>query len=205
MSQLTPPIRRQLLAAFDTLSILDTSAGRDQLVADLPIPLRASIRRNPAKTTDLETILSACDAWVAIPGQPEPLRLLLDTAQALATGSATAAALATLQAALGASPPPAGSNPYRSLDPFHEADAPFFFGREVFITHLVTAVQDQPLVAVLGPSGCGKSSVIYAGLVPALRADPAWGLPPGRATPSALVDSPFMPSRGRSYPCSTRG
>lgn len=59
--------------------------------------------------------------------------------------------------------------PYRGLFAFREADAPFFFGREVFTDKLVKAVQQQPLVAVLGASGSGKSSVVFAGLVPQLR------------------------------------
>jgi formylglycine-generating enzyme required for sulfatase activity/energy-coupling factor transporter ATP-binding protein EcfA2 len=59
--------------------------------------------------------------------------------------------------------------PYRGLLYFREEDAPFFFGREAAITQLVSAVQQQNLVAVVGASGSGKSSVVRAGLVPELR------------------------------------
>jgi WD40 repeat protein len=59
--------------------------------------------------------------------------------------------------------------PYRGLFAFHECDAPFFFGREEFTERLVAAVGAQPLAAVIGASGSGKSSVVYAGLLPALR------------------------------------
>lgn len=66
------------------------------------------------------------------------------------------------------------SNPYRGLQPFQEADAPFFFGRETTIQQLVARMQEtgagHRFLAVVGPSGCGKSSVIRAGLVPAIRA-----------------------------------
>jgi energy-coupling factor transporter ATP-binding protein EcfA2 len=61
--------------------------------------------------------------------------------------------------------------PYRGLLHFREEDAPFFFGRETAIDHLVDAVQRQPFVAVVGASGSGKSSVVRAGLVPRLRSD----------------------------------
>ncbi len=59
--------------------------------------------------------------------------------------------------------------PYRGLLYFREEDAPFFFGREVAITQLASAVQQHSLVAVVGASGSGKSSVVRAGLVPELR------------------------------------
>ena len=64
-------------------------------------------------------------------------------------------------------PPP---NPYRGLLAFREADAANYFGREPDAADLLAAVQRQPLVAVVGPSGSGKSSLVYAGVVPPLRA-----------------------------------
>lgn len=64
--------------------------------------------------------------------------------------------------------------PYQSLSAFQEEDAPFFFGRDSFITQLVAAVQTQPLVTVIGPSGSGKSSVVFAGLLPYLREQKNW-------------------------------
>ncbi|MFI7225907.1 WD40 repeat domain-containing protein [Nonomuraea angiospora] len=63
-------------------------------------------------------------------------------------------------------PPP---NPYQGLSAFSEADAPFFFGREHFITELMTAAEERPLLLVAGRSGVGKSSVVAAGLTPQLR------------------------------------
>lgn len=59
--------------------------------------------------------------------------------------------------------------PYRGLTAFQEADAPFFFGREIYITHLLNAVTHNALTAVIGPSGSGKSSVAFAGLLPRLK------------------------------------
>jgi WD40 repeat protein/energy-coupling factor transporter ATP-binding protein EcfA2 len=61
--------------------------------------------------------------------------------------------------------------PYRNLEAFTEADAPFFFGRQSIIDELVYSLQNERrFLAVFGPSGSGKSSLVQAGLIPRLRA-----------------------------------
>jgi energy-coupling factor transporter ATP-binding protein EcfA2 len=88
--------------------------------------------------------------------------------------------------------------PYRGLDVFREEDAAFFFGRgnadelESPIGQLVHKVREYPFVMVVGRSGSGKSSLVYAGLVPALRheRDRFWNvlsLRPGTAPLRALA------------------
>ena len=65
--------------------------------------------------------------------------------------------------------------PYRGLDAFREEDAAFFFGRgtpdnlATPVGRLVKMVCEHRFVMVVGPSGSGKSSLVFAGLVPALR------------------------------------
>jgi energy-coupling factor transporter ATP-binding protein EcfA2 len=65
--------------------------------------------------------------------------------------------------------------PYRGLDAFREEDSAFFFGRgsaddpESAIGQLVRKVREHPFVMVVGRSGSGKSSLVFAGLLPALR------------------------------------
>jgi hypothetical protein len=65
--------------------------------------------------------------------------------------------------------------PWRGLDAFREEDSAFFFGRgsesepETPIGQLVRKVREHPFVMVVGRSGSGKSSLVFAGLVPALR------------------------------------
>ena len=59
--------------------------------------------------------------------------------------------------------------PYRGLLTFREEDAGLFFGREDEVKEFVAKVRDQSLLTLVGRSGSGKSSVIYAGLIPALR------------------------------------
>ena len=61
-------------------------------------------------------------------------------------------------------------SPYKGLSAFKEEDAAIFFGRDRFIRDLVDFVKTKPLVGVVGASGSGKSSVVFAGLVPQLRA-----------------------------------
>src|SRR5262249_46188283 len=70
-----------------------------------------------------------------------------------------------------------GGCPYRGLEPFRPAEAPFFFGREALAGWLASALRRQVraaqgvrFLAVLGPSGSGKSSVVLAGLLPKLKA-----------------------------------
>jgi WD40 repeat protein/tRNA A-37 threonylcarbamoyl transferase component Bud32 len=59
--------------------------------------------------------------------------------------------------------------PYRYLEQFTEADAPWFFGRSVEAARLEQLLTVRPLAAVVGPSGAGKSSLVQAGLIPRLR------------------------------------
>jgi WD40 repeat protein/transcriptional regulator with XRE-family HTH domain len=64
-------------------------------------------------------------------------------------------------------------NPYRGLQPFSEADAAIFFGREGAVQRLLDRMAEggelSRFLALVGPSGNGKSSLVRAGLLPALR------------------------------------
>jgi energy-coupling factor transporter ATP-binding protein EcfA2 len=83
--------------------------------------------------------------------------------------------------------------PYRGLEPFREEDAPFFCGRDDAIRELVAKVQAHVFVAVVGASGSGKSSLVFAGLLPALRKESqtrTWDVVsfrPGKSPLSALA------------------
>ena len=93
--------------------------------------------------------------------------------------------------------------PYRGLDAFREEDSAFFFGRgsaddpKSPIGELVRKVREHPFAMVVGRSGSGKSSLIYAGLLPALRRehDRFWNvlsLRPG-PTPLRALAAAFNP------------
>jgi WD40 repeat protein len=80
-------------------------------------------------------------------------------------------------------------SPYPGLLAFEERDAAVFFGREQEIdeaTELLNQADrygERSLLMVLGASGSGKSSLVRAGVVPRLRADPdRW-----------LIINPFRP------------
>lgn len=61
------------------------------------------------------------------------------------------------------------ASPYRGLARFQESDREVFFGRSAEISELVSRLQGRLPVTVAGPSGCGKSSLVFAGVLPALR------------------------------------
>jgi tetratricopeptide (TPR) repeat protein len=104
-----------------------------------------------------------------------------------------------------------GACPYRGLQPFEEAHAPFFFGREALTEWLIDALRpsagsrpENRFLAVIGPSGSGKSSLTLAGLVPALKrgglGDGALGpvviCRPGHEPPESLAIK-LAPATGR--------
>ncbi|MFK7916935.1 MAG: BTAD domain-containing putative transcriptional regulator [Ilumatobacter sp.] len=63
-----------------------------------------------------------------------------------------------------------GSNPFKGLAAFSEADAELFFGRSTMVDELDTMLRRGGVAALIGPSGSGKSSVMRAGLLPRHRA-----------------------------------
>lgn len=65
--------------------------------------------------------------------------------------------------------------PYPGMAPFAEADNARFYGRDREIAELLQRLRLHPFVAVIGPSGSGKSSLVYAGLIPALRKSGLFG------------------------------
>jgi hypothetical protein len=100
-----------------------------------------------------------------------------------------------------------GRCPYRGLEAFDAAHAPFFFGREALTEWLLDALRPSPVpgrenrfLAILGPSGSGKSSLALAGLVPALRRG---GLEGSADWPSP--SSARVPTRSRAWPCGSPG
>jgi WD40 repeat protein len=59
--------------------------------------------------------------------------------------------------------------------PFSEADRERFFGRDREVQELVERLRLHPFLTVIGPSGSGKSSLVFAGLIPALRQSRLFG------------------------------
>ena len=92
--------------------------------------------------------------------RPADVATLMTQLRELLTGSEHAGPVRT-----------ATRNPYRGLEPFLEADAGDFHGRDDLVAEMADTLAAHPLVTVVGPSGVGKSSVVRAGLIPALRRD----------------------------------
>lgn len=65
------------------------------------------------------------------------------------------------------------TSPYKGLVPFEPDDSDRFFGRNQFLTKLLTELKQTTFILLLGASGSGKSSVVRAGLVPLLQK--MWG------------------------------
>lgn len=65
--------------------------------------------------------------------------------------------------------------PYPGMMPFSEANSDRFFGRDREIKALVERLRLSPFITVIGPSGSGKSSLVFAGLIPALRRSQLFG------------------------------
>lgn len=65
--------------------------------------------------------------------------------------------------------------PYPGMRAFRQEDATHFYGREAEVDDLVQRLRVHPFVAVIGASGSGKSSLVFAGLIPALKRSGLFG------------------------------
>src|SRR5215475_10732754 len=90
---------------------------------------------------------------------------------------------------------PDDRNPYPGLRAFDADWQQVFFGRAEETKRLADALRAldvqgrRRMLAVEGPSGCGKSSLVRAGLLPRMTADPRW-----------LVAPPVEPAGPRGEP-----
>ncbi|MGD9528668.1 MAG: TIR domain-containing protein, partial [Pseudonocardia sp.] len=89
---------------------------------------------------------------------------------------------------------PDDRSPFPGLRPFDTDRHRVFFGRSREVAQL-TAVLRSPaeqiepgVLLVVGPSGCGKSSLVRAGLLPAMAAEPGWWtVPPLKPGPDPVA------------------
>jgi ABC-type branched-subunit amino acid transport system ATPase component len=63
----------------------------------------------------------------------------------------------------------AAGYPQPGMVPFSEAQQKLFFGRDHEIEEAVERLRQHSFLAIIGPSGSGKSSLVYAGVIPAVR------------------------------------
>jgi len=79
--------------------------------------------------------------------------------------------------------------PYTGLRTFTEDEAIYFRGREAHVARCLAVLAEQRFVMVTGASGDGKSSLVFAGLLPEVRAGFL------RARYSSWVVASFRPER----------
>src|SRR3954462_8617057 len=118
------------------------------------------------------------------------------TADAAAARARVAAALLRIDAAGGAGWPDDRS-PFPGLRALGTDEHSVFFGRSREVEQLAARLRspaeraDPALLLVVGPSGCGKSSLVRAGLLPGMAAEPEWwtlpALLPGAQPVAALA------------------
>jgi WD40 repeat protein len=63
----------------------------------------------------------------------------------------------------------AASCPYPGMTPFAETDRDRFYGRDAEIKQATQLLRLHPFLTVIGSSGSGKSSLVFAGIIPAMR------------------------------------
>jgi hypothetical protein len=73
-----------------------------------------------------------------------------------------------------------GRSPFPGLRPFDVEEHRVFFGRAAEVRALAELMRSpaeragREVLLVVGPSGCGKSSLVRAGLLPVMAAEPNW-------------------------------
>jgi hypothetical protein len=128
----------------------------------IPVLLPGVKRPSPEK---LPPVLAAIP-WVEFPKT-------LDDSRALQT---LAAGVRALSSPLGPGDEAVADEcPYRGLESFGVENSALFFGREALVAQLIEALRSPAsgpggrFLAILGASGSGKSSLLFAGLLAALK------------------------------------
>ena len=121
-------------------------------------------------------------SWPVVPLLLQPVDLPLRLAHLVAVDATTPdkwpAALERIARLLDAPLAPAQELPecpYPGMTPFAEEQEKLFFGRDREIGEAIERLRLHPFLCVIGPSGSGKSSLVYAGVIPALRRSRQFG------------------------------
>ncbi len=161
----------------DLLKYLRRRAGLTQRELSIAVgysDAQVSRLEQNQRLPDVATLTARFVPALSLEDEPEVVKRLLELAAAVRREDA----------------PAAGLPPFKGLYYFDEADADWFFGREALVAKLLARLTPQPplltrtsasgegekgvrFLAVVGASGSGKSSIVRAGLVPALRWNPA--------------------------------
>ncbi len=170
MSSAIPPSTLQKFTTFgDLLRFLRRRAGITQVELSLAVGYsNAQISRleQNLRPPDPTTIEARFVPALGLENEPHATSRLLELASTVRREDS----------------PSAGLCPYKGLTYFDEGDADLFVGREAVTSKLVgrvlrlTSRQEygrSRFLTIVGASGSGKSSLVRAGLLPALRWNPA--------------------------------
>ncbi|HLK79215.1 MAG TPA: FxSxx-COOH system tetratricopeptide repeat protein [Streptosporangiaceae bacterium] len=83
------------------------------------------------------------------------------------------------------------ASPYPGLLPFGENDSRLLFGRSKLVQRLVATLAAHGGCALVGPARSGRTSVVFAGLVPALRQNAIPGSDRWPVVSADLSDQPY--------------
>ncbi|MEM7118503.1 MAG: BTAD domain-containing putative transcriptional regulator [Chloroflexota bacterium] len=156
----------QILLALDTLLVMAHQRGELALVQQFAQQQLALEPWREEGQRHLIWALTQLGKTEAAIRQYEQLKVLLETEFGLQPEAETTALYRQIRSATELELP----NPYRGLQPFTAAHAPFFYGRERHIMRLKLLLQEQNFLVVIGPSGSGKSSLVAGGVLPRLQA-----------------------------------
>ncbi len=165
--------------------VLEFERAVQQSQRTLIILSQAYLADNFSQFADLlvQTYGLESGTWPVIPLILEPvtlpLRLSLLTPLDVTDSAGRSEAIERLCAALQRPLPPDPPKPpcpFPGMVQFGEADSARFFGREQEVQDLLERLRFASLLTVIGPSGSGKSSLVFAGLLPALRKSGLFGV-----------------------------
>ncbi len=177
-------------ALLDCPSIANR-ATRDAVIGLLPDAIKHTTTRNDAAQTDVMNLVSTALSY------EHGLTQVIQAVRQFEGDSLPIREVEGLLARLPADFAARPDCPYPGMMPFAEEDSRLFFGRERETQELVEKLRLHPFLTVIGPSGSGKSSLVFAGLVPALRRSGLFGrgswliisLRPGEAPLAGLASA----------------
>lgn len=121
-------------------------------------------------------------SWPVVPLMLHPVELPLRLSELTALDATNPTdwgeVVARLCRELGApvvGPPEIPLCPYPGMIPFSEQQSDAFYGRDREIGDALERLRLHPFLTVIGPSGSGKSSLVFAGIIPALRGSRLFG------------------------------
>ena len=165
--------------------------------------LTSAYLASPWCTAELAIAQSRGSRLLPVRAEPGVSHPLLDSVQYVDLTTDPAAVRAKLAAALlridaaGGAGWPDDRSPFPGLRALDTDEHRVFFGRGREVEQLAELLRspaeraDPALLLVVGPSGCGKSSLVRAGLLPVMAAEPEWwtlpALLPGAQPVAALA------------------